>query len=85
MLRIIAILSALAACSTAVGAAGSADEDAVRALDQAYVAAWLAGDEKALSSLFTDDAVVIPHHGDAPVSAPRQSAPSGFRTTSLRR
>ena len=34
----------------------------------AYVAAWLAGDAEAVMRTLTPDAVLIPHHGLAPVS-----------------
>lgn len=45
----------------------SADDAAVREVNQRYVDAWLANDADEVLSLFTDDAVLIPHHGDLPV------------------
>jgi uncharacterized protein (TIGR02246 family) len=43
------------------------DEAALRALDQAYATAWMNGDADAVMALFTEDATLVPHHGDAPV------------------
>lgn len=43
------------------------DEAALRALDQAYATAWLDGDADGVMALFTEDATLVPHHGDAPV------------------
>lgn len=40
---------------------------AVRAAIAAYPAAWMAGDSEAVMRLFSPDAVLMPHHGDAPV------------------
>jgi uncharacterized protein (TIGR02246 family) len=39
----------------------------LRAVNDAYRAAWLAGDSAALLDLFAADAVLLPHHGDTPV------------------
>lgn len=44
-----------------------ADIAAVKAANQAYVAAWLANDPEAVMSALTRDAVLIPHHGVEPV------------------
>jgi uncharacterized protein (TIGR02246 family) len=44
-----------------------ADADAVRLANLAYTSAWLANDAEAVMRLFTEDAVLIPHHGVAPV------------------
>lgn len=60
---------ALAACSSAgqENTALSADDiAAIRELDQAYAAAWLANDPDGVMATLTEDAVLIPHHG-APV------------------
>ena len=43
------------------------DEAALLALDQAYATAWMNGDEDSVMALFTEDATLVPHHGDAPV------------------
>lgn len=42
------------------GALSSADVAAIRALDRAYVEAWLIGDSDAVLCVFADDAVIIP-------------------------
>ena len=63
------ILPLLAACG-ARDAAPSADGDGLqrlRAVNDAYRAAWLAGDSAGVLRLFTADAVLLPHHGDPPV------------------
>ena len=43
------------------------DLDALRALDQAYAAEWIEGDAEGVMELFTEDATLVPHHGDAPI------------------
>lgn len=43
------------------------DAAALKALDQAYAAEWIAGDADGVMALFTRDATLVPHHGDAPV------------------
>lgn len=40
---------------------------AIRALLQRYRTAWLAGDANAVRGAFTQDAVLMPHHGLSPV------------------
>jgi hypothetical protein len=45
----------------------ASDEAALRALDQAYVAEWMAGDADGVMALFTEDATLVPHHGDQPI------------------
>lgn len=59
-------------CATAVtGGIGFADEqadlDALRALDQAYAREWREGNPEKVLALFTDDATLVPHHGDTPI------------------
>lgn len=63
MIRIGAgILSlALVACGPREGV------DELRAVNNAYRTAWLAGDSAAVLRLFAADAVLLPHHGDPPV------------------
>ena len=39
----------------------------LRAVNEAYRVAWLAGDSAAVLRLFAPDAVLLPHHGDPPV------------------
>jgi len=43
------------------------DVAALRALDQAYAKEWIEGDAEGVMALFTDDATLVPHHGDAPI------------------
>ena len=43
------------------------DRAALLALDQAYASEWKAGDADGVMALFTDDATLVPHHGDAPI------------------
>lgn len=43
------------------------DEAALRALDQAYKTQWMAGDADGVMALFTQDATLVPHHGDEPI------------------
>lgn len=43
------------------------DAAALKALDQAYAAEWMAGDADGVMALFTEDATLVPHHGDAPI------------------
>jgi len=44
----------------------AADEAKIRGVIRDYEKAWLAGDEEAVMRLFTDDAVLLPHHGVEP-------------------
>jgi uncharacterized protein (TIGR02246 family) len=44
-----------------------ADLSALRELDQAYAAEWLEGDADGVMALFTNDATLVPHHGDEPI------------------
>ena len=43
-----------------------ADMSALHALDQAYATEWIEGDADGVMALFTDDATIVPHHGNAP-------------------
>ncbi|MGH2397551.1 MAG: YybH family protein [bacterium] len=43
------------------------DADAVRQTNLAYPAAWLANNPEAVMRIFSEDAVLIPHHGDSPI------------------
>ena len=44
-----------------------ADMAALQALDQAYAMEWIEGDADGVMALFTDDATIVPHHGDDPI------------------
>ena len=39
----------------------------MQALDQAYAARWIDGDADGVMALFTEDATLVPHHGDTPI------------------
>ncbi len=43
------------------------DIEALRALDQAYATEWVRGDADGVMALFTEDATLVPHHGDPPL------------------
>ena len=43
------------------------DQAAIRKLLDQYRAAWLSGDAAGVRSVFTEDAVLMPHHGVTPV------------------
>ena len=60
------LLIALTAWQCALAGEGH-DEAALRALDQAYATAWMGGDADGVIALFTEDATLVPHHGDEPV------------------
>ncbi len=64
-------ISALLIAALGIGPLVLADEDhdkaALRALDQAYATEWIEGDADGVMSLFTEDATLVPHHGDAPI------------------
>lgn len=56
------------ACGSGVSRRDSAaDVPSLRAINESYRAAWLAGDSAAVLRLFAPDAVLLPHHGDPPV------------------
>ena len=63
-----AILIAVVTGCQSMPADERADIAALRALDQAYASEWLAGNADGVMSLFTEDATLVPHHGDAPIS-----------------
>lgn len=62
----IAVLSGLLVAAVTAGAAED-DIGALRALDQAYAAEWKDGDADGVMALFTEDATLVPHHGDDPI------------------
>ncbi len=66
----IAIIAAIV-LRIAVSFPALADEEAdvakLQALDRAYATEWIAGDADRVMALFTEDATLVPHHGDAPV------------------
>ncbi|MBU2677889.1 MAG: nuclear transport factor 2 family protein [Gammaproteobacteria bacterium] len=60
------VFTAMSICQTAL-ANEQHDVDALRALDQAYAEEWIEGDADGVMALFTDDATLVPHHGDVPI------------------
>ena len=66
MKKLLAILVASTAISSAL-ASEAQDKEALRALDQAYASKWMEYDAQGVMDLFTHDATLVPHHGDAPV------------------
>src|SRR5256885_5354580 len=68
------VFAILASCAASrppatVGACSltPADVAAVRGVVSTYRDAWMAADRAAVLALFTEDAVLLPHHGDDPV------------------
>jgi uncharacterized protein (TIGR02246 family) len=56
------------ACGRPAETPGAAAEiERLKAVNDAYRDAWLAGDSAAVLRLFTADAVLLPHHGDPPI------------------
>jgi uncharacterized protein (TIGR02246 family) len=66
---IFAVVVLVAACAKAPTAPTDSDA-AIRALDDAYIAAWLENDpsaqEKAVLALFAEDATIMPGDGSSP-------------------
>jgi uncharacterized protein (TIGR02246 family) len=48
-------------------ASAAADQAKIRKVLETYRSAWLANDAEAVLRLFTEDAVLLPHHGVEPV------------------
>lgn len=63
----ITVLLSLACRSGVSGKNSAPDVGGLRAVNEAYRVAWLAGDSAAVLRLFAPDAVLLPHHGDPPV------------------
>lgn len=68
-MRPIVTVIVFTALATARPALADEREDiaALRALDQAYAAEWIEGDADGVMMLFTEDATLVPHQGDAPI------------------
>ena len=66
-----AVVFIISAATIVVGRPLLAEEQqdvaALRALDQAYATEWIEGDADGVMALFTDDATLVPHHGDTPI------------------
>ena len=63
------LLTAAATLLVATGllADDASDVAALKALDQAYASEWKKGDADGVMALFTQDATLVPHHGDPPI------------------
>ena len=66
-LAFLALVVATAPLAKAQTESEQADITALRALDQAYASEWIEGDADGVMALFTEDATLVPHHGDAPI------------------
>ena len=65
---LMAALISTSGCAAPPAAIWESDIEAIRELNQAYPAAWVAGDNEAVMAVFAEDAILIPHHGDDPVA-----------------
>lgn len=63
----LALLLAHSAVAQSQTLSEQADAAALRALDQAYASEWIEGDADGVMALFTEDATLVPHHGDTPI------------------
>ena len=65
------IVAAIVFTALTTGRPALADEQqdvaSLQALDLAYAAEWIEGDADGVMALFTEDATLVPHHGDAPI------------------
>lgn len=68
MRRLARVITFFALAMTQLVFAGEQEDfAALRALDQAYATEWIDGDADGVMALFTEDATIVPHHGDAPI------------------
>ena len=65
--HLVAVVLTISCISPVARADELADVEALSALDQAYAAEWKAGDADGVLALFTEDATLVPHHGDPPI------------------
>ena len=65
--RLFIVALSIACRASAARDDGASAVHSLRAVNEAYRAAWLAGDSAAVLRLFAPDAVLLPHHGDPPV------------------
>lgn len=61
------VFSSVCAAASECAPLSAEEQRAVAAANQAYPLAWLAGEPEGVMRTLTDDAVLIPHHGDPPV------------------
>src|SRR5215467_10585369 len=57
----------LVSCAWAESCLSASEREAIRQLHEDYRTAWLANQGAAVRKVFTDDAVLLPHHGLEPV------------------
>jgi len=65
------LVTVMLAASDLLLAGESLDISALRALDQSYATEWIEADADGVMALFTEDATLVPHHGDDPIKAMR--------------
>ena len=63
----ILLVVVMMAASNPLLAVESEDISSLRALDQSYATEWIEGDADGVMALFTEDATLVPHHGDDPI------------------
>ena len=61
------LVTVMLAASDLLLAGESLDISALRALDQSYATEWIEADADGVMALFTEDATLVPHHGDDPI------------------
>ncbi len=68
-MRLVVIAIVLTRIAASFPALSNEQDDvaALQALDQAYATEWIEGDADGVMALFTEDATLVPHHGDAPI------------------
>ena len=66
-LATILLVVIIMAASNSLLAVESEDLASLRALDQSYATEWIEGDADGVMALFTEDATLVPHHGDDPI------------------
>jgi len=66
-LATILLVVIIMAASDPLLAVESEDITSLRALDQSYATEWIEGDADGVMALFTEDATLVPHHGDDPI------------------
>ena len=66
-LRIVPLVASAPLFAAPAIANEQGDIDDLRALDQAYASEWKENDADGVMALFTEDATLVPHHGDQPI------------------
>jgi len=85
-IAVVAFAGALgAARALAAGALPPDDEAKIRLVIREYEKAWLANDEEDVMRLFTEDAVLLPHHGVEPCVGKKAARAFWFSKSGPRR